>query len=173
MNFIGENFDEAVTSVDVNIEPKQENDETTENNTDEASQVEKIDSEEPITELSVEEPTNVDGKESEKEGENDEALLEQTISFEKIICEDANWDNTKEEEVQAAILAAAWNAVDCNTEKLLAEVAMERVSSLSRIRRSGFRHRLRGIFIRIFFPVFSHTLMNQCVIFFKDRRVNE
>lgn len=55
-------------------------------------------------------------------------LLEETISIEKIINEgNENW---KEEQVQAAILAAAWDAVHPNTEKLLAEAVLERVSSL-------------------------------------------
>lgn len=56
-------------------------------------------------------------------------VLGETICIEKIISEEnTNWDNTKEEQVQAAILAAAWNAVDSSTEKLLAEAAFERVN---------------------------------------------
>ncbi|XP_065214391.1 polycomb protein Asx-like isoform X2 [Planococcus citri] len=57
---------------------------------------------------------------------NDEnELLNDAINIEKIICENEAWDNSKEEQVQAAILAAAWDAVDSDTEKLLAEVAIE------------------------------------------------
>ncbi|XP_065200040.1 polycomb protein Asx-like [Planococcus citri] len=65
-------------------------------------------------------------KPQDDQSPNDEnELLNQTINIEKMICEDEAWDNSKEEQVQAAILAAAWDAVDSNTEKLLAEVAME------------------------------------------------
>ncbi len=70
----------------------------------------------------------IDNQEERSSNEENATLLEESISIEKIICEDDNWDKNKAEDLQAVILAAAWNAVDSSTEKLLNEVALERVS---------------------------------------------
>lgn len=132
MQFLGENFDEPVTSGNHEEDHKEESDDIAEASPGEMCSEERIETEEAaVTESNEDQPMRSDEKQpetDEKVDENDKQLLNQTINIEKIICEDENWDNSKEEQVQAAILAAAWNAVDSNTEKLLAEVAMERVS---------------------------------------------
>lgn len=75
------------------------------------------------------ESENMLGMNDEEENSSNEAqtaLISETIYVEKIIDEsDNSWDNTKEE---AAILAAAWDAVDSSTDQLLADVVLEKVS---------------------------------------------
>lgn len=72
---------------------------------------------------------NMLGMNDEEENSSNEeqtALISETIYVEKVIDEsDNSWDNTKEE---AAILAAAWDAVDSSTDQLLADVVLEKVS---------------------------------------------
>lgn len=62
---------------------------------------------------------------------NDEELfLEDSISFEKMISDgEESWGERRDEQVQAAILAAAISVVGSSTDKLLTEAVLERVGS--------------------------------------------
>lgn len=61
---------------------------------------------------------------------NEKLFLEDPISIEKIINDgEETWDKNREEQVQAAILAAALSVVDSSAEKLLTEAALESVSN--------------------------------------------
>lgn len=61
------------------------------------------------------------------ESNNDKLFLDDPISIEKMInAEEETWDKNQEQ-VQAAIVAAALSVVDSSTEKLLTEVALESV----------------------------------------------
>lgn len=74
-------------------------------------------------ETDVKPETHTDNEENEED-----ALLDESIGIENIICEEEdNWHNSKDEQVRAAILAADWDAVECNSENLLSEVDLERV----------------------------------------------
>lgn len=82
---------------------------------------------ESVTEKVCDSDTNTKEQEEIEDGDD---LLDHSIGIENIICEeDENWNNGKDEQVQAAILAAAWDAVECNSETLLAEVDLDRVRS--------------------------------------------
>lgn len=61
---------------------------------------------------------------------SEKLFLEDPISIEKIINDgEETWDKNREEQVQAAILAAALSVVDSSAEKLLTEAALEGVSN--------------------------------------------
>ncbi|KAK7590220.1 hypothetical protein V9T40_001833 [Parthenolecanium corni] len=64
---------------------------------------------------------------------NDEELfLEDSISFEKMISDgEESWGERRDEQVQAAILAAAISVVGSSTDKLLTEAVLEREAEVS------------------------------------------
>lgn len=86
--------------------------------TESTSATDTHDEEAPAQEMEMKEMTI-------EEIDNDDNLLDHTIGIENIICEeDENWNNDRDE---AAILAAAWDAVESGSESLLAEVDLDRV----------------------------------------------
>lgn len=81
-----------------------------------------------IVEQTDEQSRTCSKEESEMAHSEDEKLfVNDSVSAEKIIDGEETWNKNKEEQVQAAILAAALNVVDSSTEKLLAEAVLETV----------------------------------------------